>query len=79
VATILYISTWGSDDPTRATIPFHLANGALEAGHTPMIALAAEASYVMKDGIADLVHGVGIPPLKELMAKLSAAGVEIFI
>jgi hypothetical protein len=32
MATILYIGTSGSDDPTRATIPFVAASGAVEAG-----------------------------------------------
>jgi hypothetical protein len=32
MTTIVYAGTHGPDDPTRATLPFHLANGALEAG-----------------------------------------------
>jgi hypothetical protein len=29
----LYADTFGSDDPTRATISFVAAQGAIEAGH----------------------------------------------
>ena len=33
MASILFQATYGSDDPTRATMPFIGANGAIEAGH----------------------------------------------
>lgn len=79
MATILYTSSWGSDDPTRATIPFVAALGALEAGHQPQIALLGEATYLMKDVIADQVHGVGWPPLKELLAKVREHAVPIYV
>ena len=49
MATILYVGTAGSDDPTRAGLPFNFALGAVEAGHQPMIFLAGEAAYLMKD------------------------------
>jgi hypothetical protein len=32
MATILYVGTAGSDDPTRAGFPFNFALGAIEAG-----------------------------------------------
>jgi len=43
MATILYVGTAGSDDPTRAGLPFNFAIGAIEAGHQPQIFLAGEA------------------------------------
>lgn len=79
MATILYTSSWGSDDPTRATIPFVAALGALEAGHQPRIALLGEATYLMKDVVADQIHGVGWPPLKELLAKVHEHAVPIYV
>ena len=33
MATILYVGTAGSDDPTRAGFPLNFALGAIEAGH----------------------------------------------
>ena len=51
MATILYSSTHGSDDPTRATIPFVMALGAVEAGHQAEIALIGEAAHLAKDVI----------------------------
>ena len=79
MATILYVSTYGSDDPTRATLPFVAALGAVEAGHSPQIFLAGEATFLMKDVVADQVHGVGWAPMKELLAKAVENGVPIFV
>jgi uncharacterized protein involved in oxidation of intracellular sulfur len=79
VATILYTSTHGSDDPTRATIPWVFALGAIEAGHKPQIALIGEATYLMKDVVIDNVHGVGWAPLKELLTKAAEQGVPIHV
>jgi len=39
LTSILSTATRGSDDPTKAAIPFIGAVGALEAGHRPRIAL----------------------------------------
>ena len=79
MATILYVSTYGSDDPTRATLPFVAALGAVEAGHKPQVFLAGEAVNLMKDLIADQIHGVGWAPMKELLQKAIAHGVPIFV
>jgi predicted peroxiredoxin len=79
MATILYVGSFGSDDPTRATLPFIAAAGALEAGHQPQIVLLGEASYLMKDAIAGQINGVGLPPLKDLFQKVASAGVPIHV
>ena len=53
MAKLLYIGTHGTDDPTRATFPFLMAKGAIEAGHEAGIILmgdAAWASFVMTNG-----------------------------
>ncbi len=79
MATILYVGTAGSDDPTRAGFPFNFALGALEAGHQPQIFLAGEAAYLMIDEIAGAVLPVAMPPLREMMDKVVAQGVPIFV
>jgi predicted peroxiredoxin len=76
---VLYSSTYGSDDPTRASLPFHMALGAIEAGHQPQIALIAEATYIMKDAVAETVQGIGMPSLKELLAKAIEHQVPIHV
>jgi predicted peroxiredoxin len=79
MANILYVGTFGSDDPTRASLPFISASGALDAGHQPQIVLLGEATYLMKQDIANLVFGVGLPPLKDLFQKIVASGVPIHV
>ncbi len=79
MATILYVSSFGSDDPTRATIPFVAAMGAVEAGHQSQVALLGEATYLMKDYIAEQVSGMGLAPLKDLLPKLIAHSVPIYV
>ena len=79
MATILYVGTAGSDDPTRAGLPFNFALGALEAGHTPQIFLAGEAAYVMKDDTAAAVIPVAMPSLREMLEAVVAKQVPIFV
>ena len=79
MAKLMYVGTKGTDDPTQATFPFLLAKGSVEAGHEPGIILMGEAAILAKDGIADQVHGVGIPPLTELMEFAVANDVPISV
>ena len=79
MASELFIGLHGSEDPTKATLPFLMANGALDAGHQAAIVLLGDAVVLMNSIVADNVQGVGFPPLKEVMAKVFAAKVPIFI
>jgi predicted peroxiredoxin len=79
LATILYISTFGTDDPTRATLPFVGASGALDAGHQPQIMLLGEATILIKESFAERVQGFGIPALRDLLQKLAANDVPIYV
>lgn len=76
---LLYIATHGTDDPTRATFPFLMAKGALEAGHETGIMLMGEAAHLIKDHIAEQVQGVGVPPLKELRDFLISKQIRISV
>ncbi|MBI3969420.1 MAG: DsrE family protein [Chloroflexi bacterium] len=77
MAKLLYIGTHGTDDPTKATFPFLLAKGAIEAGHEPSILLQGEAATLIKDSIAAQVQGIGVPPLKDLIPFLVERNVRI--
>ncbi len=79
MASELFIGVHGSEDPTKATLPFLMASGALDAGHQTAIILIGDAVVLMKNAVADNVHGVGLPPLKELMDKVVTAKVPIYI
>jgi predicted peroxiredoxin len=79
MASQLYIGTHGSEDPTKATFPFVMASGALDAGLKTAIVLVGDSVVLMNSAVADNVHGVGLPPLRELMDKVFSAKVPIYI
>jgi uncharacterized protein involved in oxidation of intracellular sulfur len=79
MATILYVGTHGTDEPTRASLPFHAATGAIEAGHTPQIVLVGDATYLAKPSVAAVVQGVAIPSLGELLSKIAENGARVFV
>ena len=79
MASELFIGTHGSEDPTKATLPFLLAVGAIDAGHKPAIILAGDSVVLLRDTVAENVQGVGLPPLKELVAKVVQNKVPIHV
>lgn len=77
---MLYMVTSGAADPTRASIPMHLAvNGSIEAGQTAGIVLAGDATELLKAQVRDSVEGVGLPPLRELFAKAHQHAVPVYV
>ena len=77
---ILYIATNGSADATKASIPWHLAvNGSIEVGQTARIVLAGDAAEVVKADVRESLEGVGVPTLRDLVAKAKANGVVIHV
>ena len=77
---ILYLSTAGSSDPTRASIPLHIAaNGSVEAGQECAVVLAGDATELASRETAERVEGVGVPPVRELLAKLVDNRVPVFV
>jgi predicted peroxiredoxin len=80
MASLFYIATHGPDDPTKACIPFHLAvNGAAEAGIEVAINLAGDAAVLIQDRYIESLTPLGLPPLRELMAKVRERGIPIHI
>jgi predicted peroxiredoxin len=79
MAEIMYCSTYGSDDPTRATFPFVAALGAIEAGHEARLVLMGEAVTLMKEPVVNAVHGVGWPPLSDLWTKVVGKGIPVHV
>ena len=76
----LYVVTGGSADPTRASIPLHLAvNGSLEVGHTVTLVLAGDATELLKPEVRERLQGLGIPPARELLAKAREHGVALHV
>lgn len=79
MAKILFIATHGTNDPTKAVLPFVAAKGARDAGHEASIDLSGEAVWLMRDTVAENTKGVGWPTVRELLGAVIAAGVPIHV
>jgi predicted peroxiredoxin len=76
----LYMITSGSADPTRASVPLHLAvNGSLEVGHTVGVVLAGDATELLKVDVRERLEGIGVPPIRELLAKARLHQVPVYV
>jgi len=76
----VYVATKGTGDPTLASIPLHLAaNGSLEVGHEVSILLAGDAAEIIVGDNARTMEGVGVPPVRELLAKLKDGGATVYV
>ena len=74
------MSTSGASDPTRASIPIHLAvNGSVEVGHDVGIVLAGDATELLNAGVREQLEGVGVPPMRDLLAKARQHEVPIHV
>jgi predicted peroxiredoxin len=77
---ITYFASAGTADPTRASIPFHLAaNGSLEVGQETAIILGGDAAELLLADNAETLEGVGVPPFRDLLAKLRDHAVPVYI
>ena len=77
---IAYFASAGTADPTRASIPLHLAaNGSVEVGHETAVILGGDAADILLGDNADTLEGVGVPPLRDLLAKLRDHAVPVFV
>jgi predicted peroxiredoxin len=76
----VYFATRGAGDPTSASIPLHLAaNGSVEVGHDTSVVLAGDATEVVLGDAAQRIEGVGVPPMRDLLAKLREHSVPIYV
>jgi predicted peroxiredoxin len=77
---ILYIAAAGATDPTRASIPLHIAaNGSVAEGQECAVVLVGDATELVSREKAERVEGVGIPPAKELLQKLLDNQVPVYV
>jgi predicted peroxiredoxin len=77
---ITYFVSAGTADATRASIPLHLAaNGSVEVGHETAIILGGDATELLLGDNAERIEGVGVPPARELLAKLRDHAVPVFV
>ena len=77
---ITYFASAGTADPTRASIPLHLAaNGSVEVGQETTIILGGDATELVIADNAQRLEGVGVPPARELLAKLREHEIPVFV
>ena len=77
---LLIVTATGPEDPTRASVPFHIAaNGATPSGIEAAIALAGDAAELVKPDVVANVLGIGLPPLRELVDKCLDQNVAIYV
>jgi predicted peroxiredoxin len=77
---ILYLATAGAVDPTRASIPLHVAaNGSVDEGQECAVVLVGDATELVSRDKAEQIEGVGIPPTKELLQKLIDHQVPVYV
>ena len=79
MATLMFLGSSGSEDPTKAVFPFILANGAVEAGHEAQVSLFGDAVVIMNDAVINSLVPLGWPPLKELLATSMQNKVQIYV
>ena len=75
---ILMRSSWGTDEPTRASFVFDHGLVLAEAGHDVQIFLTHDATALMRKATMDSLKPIGWPPLSETMTKVVAKGIPIF-
>jgi predicted peroxiredoxin len=77
---ILYLATSGAGDPTKASLPLHIAaNGSVDAEQECAVVLAGDATELVSREAAERVEGVGIPPARDLFRKLLDHGVPVYV
>ena len=77
---VLYLATAGAGDPTRASLPLHIAaNGSVEAGQECAVVLAGDATELVSRQTAEGVEGVGVPPARDLFQKLLDNQVPVYV
>jgi predicted peroxiredoxin len=76
---IVAVGTHATDDPTRASLPFITAAGAVAVSKKVAVALLGDAAYLAKPVVAGSVQRVGFPPLAGVIEGLLAARVPIYV
>jgi len=61
-------------------MPLHMvANGSLEVGHEVSVILGGDATELLTGETAEELEGVGVPRVRELLARLRDHAVPVFV
>jgi predicted peroxiredoxin len=76
----IYVATRGSDDPTLASVPLHMAlNGSVEVGHDVAILLVGHSADIILGDNPEKLEGVGVPPMRELLSSARDHNVPVYV
>ena len=77
---ILYVLTTGNADPTKASLPVHLAvNGSLAIGDEPELFIAGDGAEFVRGDAIDHAQGVGVPAMAELFEKVRQHKIPVHV
>ena len=79
MARILAVTTHATDDPTKSSLAFVTAAGAMEAGKEVAIVLIGEGVYLAREAVAQSVQGVGFPHLPDLIGKIVEGEIPVYL
>jgi hypothetical protein len=81
MSKLVLIGTHGPDDPTKAVMPFVLANGAGRSrrGIETALVLLGDAVSLILPAYRESVLPLGYPPLKELLPPLVERRVPMYV
>ncbi len=77
---LLIVTAAGPEEPTRASVPFHIAaNGAKPSGTEVAVALAGDAAELIKPDVIANVLGLGVPALRDLLDKCLDQEIPVYV
>jgi predicted peroxiredoxin len=77
---VTYFASAGAADPTRASLPLHLAaNGSAEVGHDVAVVLIGDGTELVTGDTAERLEGVGVPPVRDLLSKLRDHAIPVYV
>ena len=77
---VLYVTTYGGENPEKAAMPFVMANAALAMDIQATIALQGNAVYLAQKGYAEHVtRGGGFEPIPKLIADFLSLGGKLMV
>ena len=79
MSKLAFVSTNGSENPTKACFPFLQAKNAVESGMQAEISLMGDSVVLMQNTVAENVFPVGWPPLKELFQACVDLKIPIYL
>lgn len=76
----LYVHSWGTDFPTRSSLPFQLATAAAMMDNEATIVFTMSSPQLLQKGVAEsLVPAPGMPSLQHFIDLARESGVKFLV